>query len=185
MWNEIIKDTEAKMKKSVQFLSDELVKIRSGRAHPALVEGLKIEYYGSQVPLKQVASIGTPEPRQLIIQPWDKTCLPAVEKAILKSDIGVTPKNEGNLIRLIMPPLTEERRRDLVKMVHRFGENQRIAVRNIRREANEAIKEIETTGKISEDEGRRARDKVQELHDKFIKEIEERLKKKEEELLEF
>lgn len=173
------------MKKSVRFLGDELIKIRSGRAHPALVEGLKVEYYGTQVPLKQIASIGVPEPRQLVIQPWDKTCLPEVEKAILKSDIGVTPKNEGNLIRLIMPPLTEERRKDLVKVVNKFGENQRIAIRNFRREANDEIKNLESGGKISEDEAKRVKDKIQELHDKYIEEIGDRIKKKEEELLEF
>ncbi|RKX69680.1 ribosome recycling factor [candidate division WOR-3 bacterium] len=185
MWQEVIEDAEKKMKKSVEFLKEELLKIRSGRAHPALVEGLKVEYYGSQVPLKQIASIGVPEPRQLVIQPWDKTSLPEIEKAILKSELGITPKNEGNLIRLILPPLTEERRRDLVKMVNRFGENQRIAIRNIRREANELIKDLEKEGEISEDEGQRARSQIQKLHDRYIEAIEEMIKEKEKELLQF
>jgi len=185
MWQKTIAETERKMKKSVEILSSELDKLRSGRANPALVENIKVEYYDSLVPLKQIASIGVPEPRQLVVQPWDRTCLPEIEKAILKSDLGVTPRNEGNLIRLILPPLTEERRKDLVKMVHRLGENQKIAIRNIRREANDRIKGFEKKSEISEDDAERARDEIQKVHDKYIEQIEQRIKMKEKELLEF
>lgn len=172
------------MEKSVSLLAQELSKLRTGRASPALLEGVKVEYYGSLLPLNQVATISIPEPRLMIIQPWDKTALPAIEKALYKSPIGLTPNNDGNVIRLSIPPLTTERRDELVKLVLRLGEDTRVAIRNVRREANSEIKREEKDKKISEDEAFNSQEEVQKITDEYIKKVDDILKKKEKEIRE-
>ncbi len=184
MLKETYGKTEEKMEKAVEAVRGELLRIRTGRATPSLLDGVKVECYGSTVPLNQVASIGVPEPRTILIQPWDKSILEEAEKAILKSDLGLTPSNDGNVIRLSVPPLTEERRRDLVKLVKRLAEEGRVAIRNVRREANERVKEQEKEGRVSEDEGKRAQKKIQELTDSYIEKVDAVLEDKEEEIME-
>ncbi|MBN2379102.1 ribosome recycling factor [candidate division WOR-3 bacterium] len=181
---EALKDSEAKMKKTVEMLAQEFGRIRTARANPALLDGIKVDYYGAPTPLKQIASIGVPEPRSLVIQPWDKNAIPAVEKAILKSDLGLNPNVEATLIRISIPALTEERRRDLVKLVSRLTEESRVAVRNIRRDAIEHFKKMEKDKQISEDDMHRGQKEVQDLTDKYIKELDELFAKKEREILE-
>jgi len=181
---EVLKDSETKMAKTVQILAGEFARIRTARANPALLEGIKVDYYGVPAPLKQIASIGVPEPRSLVIQPWDKSAIPAVEKAILKSDLGITPVIEATLIRISIPALTEERRRDLVKLVSRLTEESRVAVRNIRRDAIEHFKKMEKDKKMSEDDMHRGQKEVQDLTDKYIKELDGLFAKKEKEILE-
>lgn len=172
------------MLKSVEALQDDLLSIRTGRASPALVEKLPVEYYGTATPLNQMASIAAPEPRLLVIRPWDPSSLADIERAILKSDLGLTPMNDGMLIRLSIPRLTEERRRELVKVVSRRVEEARIAVRNLRRDALQDLKEFEKEKMISEDEFFRGKDKVQELTDEFVEKIDGIGKRKEEEVME-
>ncbi len=184
MLKKIKESTKMKMDKSVSLLAQELSKLRTGRASPALLDGVKVEYYGSILPLNQVASISIPEPRLMIIQPWDKTTLPAIEKAIFKSAIGLTPNNDGNVIRLPIPPLTTERRDELVKLTQRLGENTKVAIRNIRREANSEIKKEEKEKKISEDESYHSQEEIQNTTDEYINKIDEILKKKEKEIRE-
>ncbi|MDZ7373833.1 MAG: ribosome recycling factor [candidate division KSB1 bacterium] len=182
--DEIFQDAENRMKKAVEATQAELSKIRTGKASPAILDTIRVDYYGSSLPLKQVASISVPEPRLITIQPWDRKILPEIEKAILKSDLGLNPINDGNIIRLPIPPLTEERRRDLVRIVHKLGEEGRIAVRNIRRDANEQLKKAEKDGEISEDDAHRAMKEVQDLTDEYIEKIDEIIKAKEKEILE-
>jgi ribosome recycling factor len=184
MSEQILSETEKKMKKSVEAFEKEMSRIRTGRASPALLESIRVEYYGSEVPLQQVASVSVPEPRSITIQPWEKSLVQNIEKAILKSDLGITPKIDGHFIRLNFPPLTEERRRDLVKMVKKIAEDARIAVRNVRRDANEHIKREEKASEISEDESKKQQHKIQEFTDKFIKEIDKVLAGKEAEIME-
>lgn len=181
---EILKDSEAKMKKTVELLAGELARIRTSRANPALLEGIKVNYYGVPTPLKQIASIGVPDPRSLVIQPWDKNALGAIEKAIQASDLGLTPNVEANLIRISIPVLTEERRKDLVKLVSRLTEENRVSVRNIRREAIEQFKRKEKDSEISEDDMHRGQKQVQELTDRYVEELDELFAKKEKEILE-
>ncbi len=181
---EILKDSEAKMKKTVELLAGELARIRTSRANPALLEGIKVNYYGVPTPLKQIASIGVPDPRSLVIQPWDKNALGAIEKAIQASDLGLTPNVEANLIRISIPALTEERRKDLVKLVPRLTEENRVSVRNIRREAIEQFKRKEKDSEISEDDMHRGQKQVQELTDRYVEELDELFAKKEKEILE-
>ncbi|MFQ6059126.1 MAG: ribosome recycling factor [Anaerolineae bacterium] len=185
MIDDILKETEARMKKAVEVLRYDLATIRTGRASPALVERLKVEYYGTETPLNQMASISVPEARLLTIRPWDPNALPFIEKAILKSDLGLTPTNDGKIIRLAIPRLTEERRRELVKLAHRRVEEARIAIRNCRRDALEDLRELEKEKLISEDDFYRARDKrLQELTDRYIEEVNEVGRAKEEEIME-
>ncbi len=184
MLEEIRKNAEMKMEKSVSLLAQELSKLRTGRASPALLDGLKVEYYGSTLPLNQVATISIPEPRLMIIQPWDKIALTAIEKALYKSAIGVTPNNDGNIIRLSIPPLTTERREELIKLIQRLGEDTKVAIRNVRREANNEIKKEEKNKKISEDESFNSQEAMQKITDKFINKVDEILKKKEKEIRE-
>jgi ribosome recycling factor len=184
MINELLDELRQRMLKSVEVLQDDLLSIRTGRASPALVERLQVEYYGTMTPLNQVAGIAAPEPRLLVIRPWDPVALPDIERAILKSDLGLTPMNDGNLIRLNIPRLTEERRRELAKVVSRRIEEARVAVRNLRRDALQDLKEFEKEKMISEDDFFRGKDQVQELTDEFIVEIDEIGKRKEEELME-
>jgi ribosome recycling factor len=184
MVKEILKDAESRMKKAVTVVAHEFATIRAGRVSPALLEHVYVDYYGTKTPLNHLASISAPEPLLLIVQPWDKNALPEVEKAILQSDLGVNPSTDGNIIRLAFPPLTEERRKEYVKMVHRMAEDGRVAIRNIRREANESLKELKDEGEISEDEYHRYLHKVQELTDKYVEEINKMLEKKEKDIME-
>jgi len=184
MINDLLGDLRERMNKSVEALQDDLLSIRTGRASPALVEKLAVEYYGTMTPLNQMASIAVPEPRLLVIRPWDPSALADIERAILKSDLGLTPMNDGKLIRLSIPRLTEERRRELVKLVARRIEEARVAVRNLRRDSLKDLQEFEKEKMISEDEFFRAKDEVQELTDEFIATIDEIGQRKEEEVME-
>lgn len=184
MIEKITENAEIKMEKSVNLLAQELSKLRTGRASPAILEGIKVEYYGSTLPLNQVATISIPEPRLIVIQPWDKTALGEIEKAIYKSAIGLTPNNDGSVIRLSIPPLTTERREELVKLTQKMGEEARVAIRNIRRDANNEIKKGEKEKKISEDESFKAQEHVQKITDEFIEKVDEVLDKKEKEIRE-
>ena len=184
MIKENYKDTEERMQKALVALQHEFMGIRTGRASTALLDGIRVEYYGSMVPLQQVATIAVPEARLITIQPWEKQMISIVEKAILKSDLGLTPTSNGNSIKLPIPTLTEERRKDLVKVVKRMAEESRVAVRNIRRDANTALKEAEKKGDISEDNSHTAQDDIQELTDKYIELVDETLEQKEKEILE-
>jgi len=184
MLKKLYSETENKMKKTVEILRTELVKIRTGRANPGLVEDIKVESYGAQMPLSQLASITVPEPRQLLIRPWDKNILPQIEKAILKSDIGLTPSSDSNVIRLNIPLLTEENRQNISKLVHRLCEENKIAIRNIRRQAIETTKLMKKEKKISEDDEKKGEEKIQKLTDSYIEEIDRILKVKDKEILE-
>ena len=184
MIKDLVKETEARMEKAVEVLREDLQSIRTGRASPALVEKLLIDYYGVPTPLQQLAAISAPEPRLLTIRPWDASLAPQIEKAILKSDLGLTPSNDGKIIRLAIPKLTEERRRELVKIVARRVEEGRVAVRNLRREAIEDLREMEKEGMISEDELYKGRDEIQELTDRYIKKVDEIGAAKEAEIME-
>jgi ribosome recycling factor len=170
MIEEILNEAENRMQKAVEALRRELSTIRTGRASPSLVDRLTVDYFGTHTPLNQLASISVPEPRMLSIQPWDKTSIPIIEKAIQKSDLGLTPSNDGRQIRLIIPQLTEERRRDLVKVVRRKVEEGKVAVRNTRRDLLEEAKKLEKDKSISEDELKRAQDRLQKLTDRYIQE---------------
>lgn len=182
--NEIKKDTEERMEKAIENTRTELLKIRTGKASTALLDTVRVEYYGSVVPLKQVANINAPEPRLITIQPWEKKMIGEIEKAILKSDLGLTPANDGTLIRLPIPQLTEERRKDLVRLCHKLAEEGRIAIRNVRRDANDKLKTLEKDHDISEDQFHTATEEIQQITDKHTEQIEELLKKKEEEIME-
>jgi ribosome recycling factor len=181
---EIHKEAEQKMKKTIAVYKEELQAIRAGRANPVLLERITVDYYGQITPLKQVASITAPEPRLLVIQPWDSKLIPLIEKEILKSDLGLNPSNDGKVIRLIIPQLTEERRKELIKLVKKSAENAKVAVRNTRREAVDKIKKSEKNKEISEDEKKLAEEEIQKITDKYIEEIDEITKQKEDELLE-
>ena len=183
MINEIIKDAEVRMQKSIDSLKGELAKVRTGRAHPSLLEHIMVDYYGSDTPLSQVASIGVEDARTLTITPWERPMVQAIEKAIMKSDLGLNPNSAGAVIRVPMPQLTEERRRDLVKVVRNEGENGKIAIRNIRRDANSDFKSLEKEKEISEDEERKAQDTIQKLTDKYVKEVDSLVAVKEEDLM--
>ena len=182
---QVLLNADAKMRKAIEVLKSELATIRTGRAHPGLVEHLMVDYHGTPVPLNQIAGIGVPEARLLVIQPWDKQILPNIEKAILKSDLGLTPHNDGNVIRLAVPPLSEERRNQLVKVVRKKVEDDKVAVRNVRRDAVDGLRKLKDSKEMSEDEQKRAMTKLQQLTDKFIEDIDRIAKSKETELLEF
>jgi ribosome recycling factor len=176
--------TLEKMTKAVSVLKDELAGVRTGRATPALLSRIVVEYYGTQVPIQQLASFSIPEPRTLMIQPYDKNAISSMEKAIMSSDVGITPGNDGNVIRLSFPPLTEERRKELIKVVHHRGEEARVAVRNIRRHSREELEKLEREGAISEDDLVRAEKELQRLTDKHVAEVDEVVANKEAELKE-
>ncbi len=184
MLKEIIKDADVRMDKSVAAFQDELNKIRTGRAHTSLLDHITVEYYGTEVPLNQVATIGVEDARTLTVSPWEKQMVQVVEKAIMTSDLGLNPATAGLVIRVPLPPLTEERRRDLVRVVRHEAENARVAVRNIRRDAIHHIKELLKEKETTEDEARRAEDDVQTLTDKHVAEIDRILAAKEGELME-
>jgi len=179
-----LKEAELKMKASMQALEEELARIRTGRASPALIEKMPIEYYGTPTPLQQLASISVPEPRQLLIKPYDASALKDIEKSILSSDLGLTPNNDGKAIRLNLPPLTEERRRDLVKVVSTRVEEARVSVRNIRRDTIKDMREFEEEKLISEDDLQRGEKEIQDLIDNFIEEINDIGETKEKEIME-
>ncbi len=183
MINEILKDAENRMKKSVDSLQSELAKVRTGRAHPSLLEHITVDYYGSETPLSQVASIGVEDARTLTVTPWEKPMVQAVEKAIMKSDLGLNPNSAGTVIRIPMPQLTEDRRKDLVRVVRQEGENGKVAIRNIRRDANSDFKSLQKEKEISEDDEHKAQDQVQKLTDKYVSEIDDILKAKEADLM--
>jgi len=184
MIDDCLKDAKNRMKKAVEALQEDLMSIRTGRASPALVERLRVDYYGTLTPLNQLAAISTPEPRLLVIRPWDPNVLDEVEKAILRSELGLTPNNDGVVIRLPIPRLTEERRRDLSKVVGRRVEEGRVAVRNIRRDVQEDLRALEKEKLITEDDLYRGREKLQELHDQFSDQMDEIGKAKQQEILE-
>jgi ribosome recycling factor len=184
MQDELLVDTQKRMKKVVEGLEREFSTIRTGKASITLLDTIRVDAYDSQMPINQLASITIPELRLLVIQPWDKSMIPAIEKSILASDLGLTPSNDGNVIRIPIPQLTEERRKMLVKHLHSLAEGGRVAVRQVRRDENSKIKDLEKQGALSEDFSRKLLDEVQELTDKYVKEIDERLKGKEEEVLE-
>lgn len=177
-------DAADKMDKAVSVLKEELAGIRTGRATPALLSRLTVDYYGTQVPIQQLASFSVPEPRTLMIQPFDKNAISSMEKAIQASDIGITPSNDGSVIRLAFPPLTEERRKELIKLVHHRGEEGRIAVRNVRRHAKEELEKLEHDGAISEDDLIRSEKELQKLTDQHVAGIDEVMAHKEQELKE-
>ncbi|MGN6223600.1 ribosome recycling factor [Pseudoxanthomonas beigongshangi] len=183
MLNDIKKDAQARMTKSIEALRHTLIKVRTGRASTALVEHLKVNYYGSDVPLSQVATVAVSDARSLTITPWEKQIVGAVEKAILASDLGLTPNTAGTTIRLNLPALTEERRRELSKVVHGEGEDTKVAIRNIRRDANQQVKDLLKEKQITEDEERRAEEEIQKLTDKSIKDVDDVVKAKEQELM--
>lgn len=182
---EILHNTEEKMKKAVESVSREYSEVRTGRAHPGLVEGLHIDYYGTPTLVKQLASISVPDAHLIVIQPWDKTIIGEIEKAILKSNLGITPSNDGKVIRLSVPALSKERRQELVKLVHKMAEEGRISLRTIRREAKEALEKLEKDKLIPEDDKFRGFDELQKMIDKYTAKVEELLKSKEQEVLEF
>ncbi len=184
MIEDVYKRSKEKMEKSIHFLVEELKGIRSGRAHSSLVENIYIEYYGSKVPLKQIASISVPESRLIVIQPWDKNALQEIEKALLSSEIGVTPSNDGKVIRLALPQLSEEQRQNLAKVVHKKGEECKVAIRNIRREANHEIEKIKNEGHISADEVEKAHKEIQKFTDEYVKKIDEIVDRKVDEIME-
>ena len=184
MIKDLVRETRARMEKTAQALIDDLRGIRTGRASPALVERVMVEYYGTMTPLNQVATISAPEPRLLTIRPWEASMIAPIEKAILKSDLGLTLTNDGKLIRLAIPRLSEERRQDLVKVVGRRVEESKVAVRNIRREANDDLKEFQDEKMITEDDFHRGRDEVQELTDEYVAKMDEIGTRKEQEIRE-
>ncbi len=184
MIKELMKETEEKMKKVIEVFRKDLAGLRAGRATPALLDKISVDYYGTMTPVSQLANISTPEPRLLIIQPWDKKSIASIEKAIMKSDLGMTPVNDGNVIRLAVPHLTTERRNDLVKLIKKNAEDERVVIRNLRRDANEMIKKGEKDKLISEDEAKKAQDDVQKLTDKYIKEVDQVTANKEKEVME-
>jgi ribosome recycling factor len=184
MVNESLKTIEDKMKVSVKAFREELASIRTGHASPSLVEHIKVDYAGTPMPVNQIAGISAPEAGLLVIQPWDKNSIGSIEKAILKSDLGLNPSNDGNIIRISIPPLSEERRQELIKIVHRRVEERRVSVRNLRHEALNELKKLEKEKEISQDELHRAQDQLQTLTDIHIADVEELGKEKEKELIE-
>lgn len=178
------KNAEDRMEKAMAALKREMASLRAGRASASLLDRVQVEYYGSMTPLNQMAGITTPDSRTLLIQPWDKSAMGAIEKAILKSELGLNPSNDGTVIRIIIPALTEERRAELAKMTRKFGEEAKVAVRNIRRDANDDIKKLEKSDGISEDETRRHQDEIQKLTDRYIVEVDKILAAKEKEIME-
>jgi ribosome recycling factor len=177
------KDLETRMQAAVDVLAREFASVRTGRANAALLDGVRVEAYGNMTPLNQVASVSVPDPRTILIQPWDVTQMKEIEKGIVKSDLGLSPSNDGKVIRLTMPTLTEERRKQLAKSVGKFAEDARVAIRNVRREANDKMKGIAMEKNISEDEERRGHDQIQKATDRFTAKIDELTKKKEQEVL--
>ena len=181
---EIFSVHEDKMKKALETLRKEYGSLRAGRATPSLLEKVMVDYYGSPTPVNQVANVSVPEPRLIVIQPWEKSMIAAIDKAIQKSDLGLMPNNDGTVIRLNIPQLTQERRSEIVKVIHKKAEESRVAIRNLRRDANDAIKKVEKEKLISEDDAKKAQDDVQKLTDRFIKDVDQVMATKEKEIME-
>jgi len=184
MYKEIVAKSEETMRKSIAFLREDLAAIRAGKANPKLVDKIQVSYYGTMTPLNQIANISVPEPRIIMIQPWDSSTLKEIEKAIMASDLGINPSNDGKLIRLVIPVLTEERRKELLKVVKKETENAKIAIRNIRRDANEDLKKLEKASELTKDDHKKSEEDMQKLTDKYIKYIEDIFRDKEKEILE-
>lgn len=176
-------DAETRMKKCIEVLKHELVKLRTGRASAGLLDHLRVDYYGSEVPISQVASVSVADARTITVQPWEKAMVVAVERAIMTSDLGLTPNTAGQVIRIVLPPLTEQRRKELAKVVSHEGENAKVAIRNVRRDANHQVKELLKAKLVTEDEDRKAEEEVQKLTDRQIKEVDAVVKHKEDELM--
>jgi ribosome recycling factor len=185
MTETVLEDTRQGMNKKIEALKQELTKLRTGRASLSILDGIKVDYYGTPTPLNQVASLAVPESRLITLQPWDNTVIGAIEKAILKSELGLTPMNDGKIIRIAIPPLTEDRRKDLVKVVRKIVESYKVGIRNTRRESNEQLKDLKKEGDISEDEMFKAQEKVQKITDDYIETADKVGSKKEKEVLEF
>ncbi len=183
MIKDIIVKAEEKMKKTISVLKSDLSTLRAGRANPTMLDRIKIDYYGSPCPLSQVANISAPEPRVLVISPWEKSLMKEIEKAILVSDLGINPSNDGSVIRLVVPELTEETRKNLVKVVKKTGEEAKVALRSVRRDANDKIKALKKDGDITEDELKNAEDKVQKTIDVYVKEVDSLITAKEKEIM--
>ncbi|KAA3613262.1 MAG: ribosome recycling factor [Calditrichaeota bacterium] len=181
---DIIRDAKVRMDKAINALHHDLAKVRTGRATPAILDSVMVDYYGQSVPINQAATVSVPEPRLIVVQPWEKSFLAAFEKAIMKADLGLNPSNDGDFIRIPIPQLSEERRKDMVKLVKQFGENGKIAVRNIRRDANDHLKKMEKNHELSEDELSVELDEIKDITEGHVKKIEEVLAEKEKELLE-
>ncbi len=179
----VLKDMETRMQAAVDLLAREFGGVRTGRANTALLDAVRVEAYGAVTPINQMASVAVPDSKTLVIQPWDGSQISAIEKAILKSDLGLTPANDGKVIRLVLPALTEERRKQLAKTVGKFAEDARVAIRNVRREANDKLKGLAKDKKVSQDEERRGHDLIQKSTDRFVAKVEELAKKKEHEIL--
>ena len=185
MIDDIYQDTKESMSKSIEALERELKRVRTGRASLSILDGIKVDYYGTLTPLNQMATLAVPESRLITIQPWDVSVIKDIEKALFKSDLGLTPANDGKILRISIPPLTEERRKELVKLVHKMCEEHKVSVRNVRRDSNELLKSLKKDGDISEDEAFKAQDEVQKITDEHVKLIDECYTKKEKEILEF
>ena len=185
MIESVYRDSKDNMGKVIEALKKELKRVRTGRASLSLLDGIKVDYYGTLTPLNQIATLAAPESRLITIQPWDTTVIKEVEKAILKSDLGLTPSSDGKIIRIAIPPLTEQRRKELVKVVHKISEEYKVSVRNLRRDANELIKDIKKDGKISEDDAFKSQEKIQKITDEHINLVDACYKEKEKEILEF
>ncbi len=185
MLDDIYQETKGRMGKTITALENELKRVRTGRASLSLLDNIRVDYYGTPTPLNQMATLSVPESRLIAIQPWDVSVIKDIEKALLKSDLGLTPSNDGKIIRISIPPLTEERRKELVKVVHKMCEDHKIAVRNIRRDSNELIKGFKKDGDISEDEAFKGQDEIQEITNDYISQIDSIYKDKEKEIIEF
>ncbi|MBC2733628.1 MAG: ribosome recycling factor [Desulfobacteraceae bacterium] len=185
MLDDIYQDARESMGKTITALNNELNRVRTGRANLSILDGIRVDYYGTPTPVNQMASLSVPESRLITIQPWDATVIKEIEKALLKSDLGLTPSNDGKIIRIAIPPLTEERRKQLAKSVHKICEDHKIAIRNIRRDANELLKSMKKDGEIAEDEAFKGQDQVQKITDEFVKQIDDIYKEKEKEIIEF
>jgi len=184
MLNDVYEDTKERMDKAVEKTRHDLASIRTGRAHTSILDGVKVDYYGAKTPLNQLAQISAPEPRLIVIQPYEKNIIPDIERAIYEADLGLNPQNDGTVIRLPIPELTQERREELIRYSHKLAEEGRIAVRNIRRDANDTIKELEKEHEISEDDAHRAQENIQEMTDNHTDRIDQLLEHKEEEIRE-
>jgi ribosome recycling factor len=183
MVNDILKDLEGGIAKANDALKKELAKVRTGRANLALLDGVRVDYYGTPTPLNQVASVSTPDARLIVIKPWEKKLCPAIEEAVRKAELGVNPQSDGELVRIPIPALTEERRRELTKVVKRMGEDAKVAIRNVRRDANEMLKEYEASGDITEDDAKTGTKKVQDVVDKAVTTVDDIINKKEAEIM--
>jgi ribosome recycling factor len=184
MLKDVERTAQEKMQHSLEVLKKELGTIRTGRATPALLDGVNVEYYGAPTPVTQVASVSIPESRSIVIQPWDPTIMGEIEKAILRANLGLTPTNDGKVIRISIPALTEERRKDLVKVARKYAEEGRVSLRNVRRDVNDQVKKLEKDGKVSEDDMRASHERVQKLTDDFTAQVNLTIEKKEKEIME-